>query len=140
MARGETTQSKVHFKGSQDDYLVFVDDVDAFKKWSEGDKTIPLAHFISSFKVFRTHNQGVQGTYDAAAKGTLESEFGTSVDDDVIKIILEKGTLQSSEVSNSVLELQSNQGEEHKANASPHKQMPERQGSKNDSNGGMVAH
>lgn len=41
----------------------------------------------------------MQGTYDAAAKGTLQSEFDTSVDDDVIKIILEKGTLQTSEVS-----------------------------------------
>lgn len=46
-----------------------------------------------------TCSQGVQGTYDAAAKGTLESEFGTSVDDEVIKIILEKGALQTSEVS-----------------------------------------
>lgn len=44
-------------------------------------------------------SQGAQGTYDAAAKGTLESEFGTSVDDEVIKIILEKGALQTSEVS-----------------------------------------
>ena len=29
----------------------------------------------------------------------MESEFGTSVDEEVIKIILEKGTLQASEVS-----------------------------------------
>ncbi|KAF7537890.1 hypothetical protein G7Z17_g12761 [Cylindrodendrum hubeiense] len=115
MARGETTQAKVHFKGNQDDYLVFVDDVEMYKKWSAGDKTVPLAHFVSSFKVFRTHNQGAQGTYDAAAKGTLESEFGTAVDDEVIKIILTKGSLQTSE-------------------------MPERQGSKNDSIGSMVAH
>jgi hypothetical protein len=55
MARGETTQAKVHFKGSQDDYLVFVDDVDTYKQWAKGDTTIPLAHFVSSFKVFRTH-------------------------------------------------------------------------------------
>ncbi|KAH6899017.1 ribosome maturation protein [Thelonectria olida] len=115
MARGETTQAKVHFKGTQDDYLVFVDDVETYKKWVEGDTSIPLAHFVSSFKVFRTHNQGVQGTYDAAAKGTLQSEFGTDVEDDVIKIILEKGTLQTSE-------------------------MPERQGPKNDSMGAMVSH
>ncbi|KAH7137147.1 ribosome maturation protein [Dactylonectria estremocensis] len=115
MARGETSQAKVHLKGQQDDYLVFVDDVEAFKKWSSGDKTVPLAHFVSSFQVFRTHNQGAQGTYDAAAKGTLESEFGTSVDDEVIKIILEKGTLQTSE-------------------------MPERTGSKNDTMGSMIAH
>ncbi|KAI5466599.1 ribosome maturation protein [Mariannaea sp. PMI_226] len=115
MARGETTQAKVHYKGNHDDYLVFVDDVDAYKKWSAGDKSVPLAHFVSTFKVFRTHNQGVQGTFDAAAKGTLESEFETGNHDDVIKIILERGSLQTSE-------------------------MPERQGSKNDTMGSMIAH
>lgn len=55
MARGETTQAKVHFKGNQDDYLVFVDDVETYKKWANGDKSVPLAHFVSTFKVFRTH-------------------------------------------------------------------------------------
>lgn len=54
MARGETTQSKVHVKGKDDDFLVFVDDVETYKKW-QGDKSVPLAHFVSSFKVFLTH-------------------------------------------------------------------------------------
>jgi hypothetical protein len=45
--------------------------------------------------VFR---QGAQGAYDGASNGILESEFGTSVDDEVIKLILEKGTLQESQV------------------------------------------
>ncbi len=35
---------------------------------------------------------GAQGTFDGAAKGTLESEFGTSAEEDVIKQILEKGS------------------------------------------------
>lgn len=114
MARGETIQTKVHFKGKEDDYVVFVDDVDTYKKW-QSDKSVPMAHFVSSFQVFQTHNQGTQGTYDTAAKGTLQNEFGSSVVEDVIKMILEKGTLQASE-------------------------MPERQGSKNDSKGPMVSH
>lgn len=42
--------------------------------------------------------QGAQGTLDGASKATLENEFGTHVDDDVIKQILEKGTLQETEV------------------------------------------
>ena len=42
--------------------------------------------------------QGAQGAYDGASNGILESEFGTSVDDEVIKQILEKGTLQESQV------------------------------------------
>lgn len=41
---------------------------------------------------------GAQGTLDAASKSTLENEFGTNNDDEVIKQVLEKGTLQESEV------------------------------------------
>jgi ribosome maturation protein Sdo1 len=52
---------------------------------------------------------------DAASKASLDNEFGTHVDEDVIKIILEKGTAQEAT-------------------------MPERQGTKNDSQGPMGAH
>ncbi|KAI8724889.1 SBDS domain-containing protein [Fusarium sp. LHS14.1] len=114
MARGETQQTKVYLKGSSEEFLIFIDDVEAYKKW-QSDKSVPLAHFISSFKIFLTHGQGLQGTYDTASKAALENEFGTSVDDEVIKQILEKGETQTSE-------------------------MPERQGTKNDSKGPMVAH
>ncbi|GKU02211.1 shwachman-bodian-diamond syndrome protein [Fusarium langsethiae] len=113
MARGETQQTKVHFKGS-DDFVIFIDDVETYKKWKT-DKSIPLAHFISSFKIFCTHGQGLQGTLDAASKAALENEFGTSVDDDVIKQILEKGVTQNTE-------------------------FPERQGNKNDNNGPLLSH
>jgi len=54
MARGGTVQSKVHYKGTSDDFLVFVDDIEAYKKWL-GDKSVPLVEVISSFKVFVTH-------------------------------------------------------------------------------------
>jgi len=70
---------------------------------------------VSSFKVFVTHKQGAQGTFDGASKGSLEDEFGTSVDDEVIKQILEKGALQVS-------------------------QMNQRNASRNDADGAMVAH
>lgn len=46
-----------------------------------------------------TFSQGLQGTYDTASKAALENEFGTSVDDEVIKQILENGETQTSEVS-----------------------------------------
>lgn len=52
--KGAATQVKVHYKGSDDDYLVFVDDLETFKKW-QSDKSIPMAHFISTFKIFVTH-------------------------------------------------------------------------------------
>jgi hypothetical protein len=52
--KGAATQVKIHYKGSDDDYLVFVDDLETFKKW-QSDKSIPMAHFISAFKIFVTH-------------------------------------------------------------------------------------
>lgn len=54
MTRGEASQAKVHYKGKDEDFLVFVDDSEDFKKWLE-DKSTPLAHFVSSFKIYITH-------------------------------------------------------------------------------------
>jgi len=44
------------------------------------------------------YRQGVQGILDTASKGQLESEFGTSKDDDVMAQILEKGEIIETEV------------------------------------------
>ena len=41
------------------------------------------------------YRHGAQGVLDGASKGMLESEFGTSRDEDVVTQILEKGELQS---------------------------------------------
>jgi hypothetical protein len=54
MARGEANQPKIHYKGKDEDFVVFVDDIKDAQKWKT-DKTIPLAHVVSSFKVFITH-------------------------------------------------------------------------------------
>jgi hypothetical protein len=54
MARGEAVQPKIHYKGQDEDFVVFVDDAKAAQNWKT-DKTIPLAHIVSSFKVFVTH-------------------------------------------------------------------------------------
>lgn len=56
MARGETVQVKVHYKGKDDDFLVFLDSVEDFNKW-KGDKSVPLAQVVSSFKIFVTHKR-----------------------------------------------------------------------------------
>ena len=53
MARGEATQVKVHYKGKDEDFIVFVDDAKAAKDWKT-DKTIPLAQVVSAFKIFVT--------------------------------------------------------------------------------------
>jgi ribosome maturation protein Sdo1 len=49
------------------------------------------------------NRHGAQGTLDGASKSTLENEFGTHIDDEVIKQILEKGNLQETEVRSMVL-------------------------------------
>ncbi|KAI9856702.1 MAG: hypothetical protein M1824_005285 [Vezdaea acicularis] len=114
MPRGNASQTKVHYKGKEDDFVVFVDDAQAVKAWKE-DSSIPLAQVVSGFKIFITHKHGAQGILDAASKSTLENEFGTSYDDEVVKVILEKGDIQETEGA-------------------------ERQGSTNDSKGSRGAH
>ena len=53
MAKGGE-QTKVHFKGKADDFVIFVDDVKAANDWKT-DKTIPLAQVVGAFKIFITH-------------------------------------------------------------------------------------
>jgi peroxiredoxin len=54
MARGEANQVKVHYKGADEDFIVFVDDAKVAKDWKT-DKSIPLAQVVSSFKTFVTN-------------------------------------------------------------------------------------
>lgn len=68
MARGETNQVQVHYKGQAEDFVIFVDDAAAAKNW-KSDKTIPLAQVVSSFKIFITHKYAapsisIQGARD----------------------------------------------------------------------------
>jgi len=114
MVKGEANTTKCHFKGKEDDFIVFVDDAKAAKDWKT-DKTIPLAQVVGAFKVFVTGKHGAQGEMNTASKSTLENEFGTSVDVEVIAQILEKGTFQEA-------------------------QFPERTGTKNDSMGSRAGH
>ncbi|KAF2714036.1 putative RNA binding protein [Pleomassaria siparia CBS 279.74] len=96
MTRGNDQQTKVHYKGDQDDFVVFVESSKIVEQWKE-DKSIPLAQVVAGWKVFVTHKQGVQGIHDEASNGVLESEFGTHKEEEVVKLILEKGTVQESE-------------------------------------------
>ena len=53
MARGQGLQSRVHYKGSADDYVVFVEDPAMLKKWRD-DKSIALVEVVDAFKIFTT--------------------------------------------------------------------------------------
>jgi len=114
MPRGNAPQTKVVYKGSEEDFVIFIDSAADLHKWKE-DRSTPLAQVVSGFKVFITHKHGAQGILDEASKQTMENEFGTKNEDEVMIKILERGSVQETE------------------NA-------ERQGPKNDSQGGMVAH
>lgn len=83
--------------------------------------------------VIRQGNQGVQ---DAASKAQLESEFGTSKDEEVVKQILEKGTVIETAVRYNIDAPSSCEACANDAMA----QNSGRDGNKNDSKGGMVAH
>ncbi|KAF2150769.1 DUF1960-domain-containing protein [Myriangium duriaei CBS 260.36] len=96
--RGNSGVTRVHWKGKEDDYIIIVDSAKAAKDW-RADKTIPLAQVVGGWKVFVTHKQGTQGVLDGASKGQLESEFGTSKEEDVVAQILEKGDIIESEAS-----------------------------------------
>ncbi|KAL2042072.1 hypothetical protein N7G274_005260 [Stereocaulon virgatum] len=114
MTRGNAPQSKVHYRGKEDDFVIYIEDIESVQKW-KGDRSIPLAQVVSGFKIYVTHKHGAQNAYDGASKATLENEFGTSNEDECIIKILEKGDLQETE-------------------------SHERQGPKNDSMGARVAH
>ncbi|KAH9909408.1 shwachman-Bodian-diamond syndrome protein [Xylariomycetidae sp. FL2044] len=113
--KGAATKAKIHYKGQKvdEDFIIFVDDVETYKKWLS-DKSIPVPHFISSYKIFITHKQGAQGIADAPNNSTLDNEFGTHNEDDVVQKILADGSLQESE-------------------------FPEHQGPKNDAKFGNLA-
>jgi hypothetical protein len=58
MARGGSGTHKVHYKGKGDDFLVFIDDKEAYTKYQsekEGEKTTPLSQVVASFQVFSTN-------------------------------------------------------------------------------------
>ncbi|KIX07295.1 uncharacterized protein Z518_01948 [Rhinocladiella mackenziei CBS 650.93] len=98
MPRGTGLITKVFYKGNTDDFIVFVESPEDLQAW-KADKSIPLAQVVNSFKIMVTHKHGAQGQMDGASKASLENEFGTSYEDDVIKKILETGQMQT--VSNS---------------------------------------
>ncbi|RVX68228.1 hypothetical protein B0A52_08737 [Exophiala mesophila] len=95
MPRGNGPVTKVFYKGSTDDFIVFVESAEGLEAW-KSDKSIPLVQVVDSFKVLVSHKHGAQGELDTASKATLENEFGTSNEDEVVKKILEEGQLQTS--------------------------------------------
>lgn len=97
MPRGNAAVTKVFYKGKTDDFIIFVESLEQVNAWKK-DSSIPLAQVVDSFKILVTHKQGAQGQLDEASKASLENEFDTKNEDEVIKKILTEGHPQTSEV------------------------------------------
>lgn len=52
--RGNAPQTKVHMKGKDEDFIVFVESKEAVQNWKK-DKTVPLAQVVGGWKIFVTH-------------------------------------------------------------------------------------
>lgn len=89
---------KVYYRGSKNDFSVFLDSLDAYKKWAVGDKTVPLSEVISSFNVYTpVTGNGTEGEIHEASRQVLAEEFGKfdSVDATIIPKILKEGKLMN---------------------------------------------
>lgn len=52
--KGNDAQTKVHYKGKDNDFIIFVDSSDAVKEWKK-DSSVPLAQVVSGWKIFHTN-------------------------------------------------------------------------------------
>jgi Shwachman-Bodian-Diamond syndrome (SBDS) protein len=145
MVKGDGPQMKVHYKGSDDDFVVFIEDAAALKAW-KADHSIPLVEVVQSFDIFSTNKcehldadvlvlsflgehpvlaspmhslvqhqalcmvysvchsgcgwcrQGAQGILDRASHASMDSEFGSHKEEEVVTKILESGEMQEGAV------------------------------------------
>ena len=96
MARGNSPQTQVFYKGSNgDQFCVFVESEELLKKW-KADSSIPMTEIVAGWKIM-VPEHGKQGILNTASKGQLENEFGTSNEDEVMKKILTDGSVQSTD-------------------------------------------
>lgn len=51
MTRGEGATTKVHYKGKEDDFIIFVESANAVKEW-RNDKSVPMAQVVNGYKIF----------------------------------------------------------------------------------------
>lgn len=93
-----SSQERVFYKGNKEDFLVFLDDVDEYKRYIAGDTSIPMSRFIAKFDVYRNATgNGSEGILEIASQQNLNEEFGDfkSVEDEIIPKILKSGQLQN---------------------------------------------
>lgn len=77
------------------EYMVIVNP-EEYNKWKEGDTTIPLSAVVDSFAIFHS-SQGHQGFLGQPSNQQLDTDFGTTKGEEVVRVILEKGKKQASD-------------------------------------------
>jgi len=90
--------TKVIYKSdtqSTDEFTVMVNP-EEYKKWSEGDTSIPLVDVVQSFTIYFS-NQGSQGKLGQASKQQLENVFKTSKEDEAVAQVLKLGKAQKAD-------------------------------------------
>ncbi|KDR84003.1 hypothetical protein GALMADRAFT_236570 [Galerina marginata CBS 339.88] len=80
---------------STEEYSIIVNP-EEYKKWKDGDTTIPLAEVVDSFTIFHS-DQGSQGILRQPSNQQLDSDFGTHKDIDVVEFMLKNGKEQRGE-------------------------------------------
>lgn len=65
MPRGNGPVCKVHYKGTEEDFIVFVESPEDLEKW-KADSSIPLAQVVDSFKIMITHKSVPQPSTNTA--------------------------------------------------------------------------
>ncbi|KAK9472161.1 ribosome maturation protein [Dipodascopsis tothii] len=86
--------SRVIYKGEADDFIVIISSPEEYQKFKK-DSSVPLVDVVDSFKVFTTDRHGSQGLLNEASNLSLENEFGSSKDVDVVSKILRSGNFLS---------------------------------------------
>ncbi|KAK5936513.1 hypothetical protein PMZ80_011260 [Knufia obscura] len=97
MARGEAPQTRIYFKGKDDEFVIFVNNAEAAERWNS-DKSTPLVRVVKTFQIFKTREHGSQGGLLIASNADLRDEFESDDIDKIIEIILEKGILKNAKV------------------------------------------
>ncbi|ODV59313.1 Rtc3p [Ascoidea rubescens DSM 1968] len=89
---------KVVYPGKHNDFIAFADSIEAVENYRKNDDgSIPLSSVSSNFKIYNSSvHRGSSGVLEEASNIELESEFGTTDEDKIIKIIIKEGSFKTS--------------------------------------------
>ncbi|KAI9229167.1 MAG: ribosome maturation protein [Piptocephalis tieghemiana] len=97
--KGEAVSQVCYKNPERSDTEVYVfADAGGVEKWRK-DKSIPMVDVLQNFDVYESDSGGSTGLSIRPSKQTLESIFGTSNEDNVIREILEQGVIKGSSTS-----------------------------------------